>query len=141
MANATGRDVAKLAGVSISSVSRAFRDDTYISKSVKERVFKAAEQLGYTPNLMARSLKNQKSHIIGLIISDIDNPFYSSITRVIEAELKRVGYRLLLSYSNENTEQEADELNLLTSSRVDGIIFTPASSKNQALVKQVMKQN
>jgi DNA-binding LacI/PurR family transcriptional regulator len=140
MANATGRDVAKLAGVSISSVSRAFREDTYISKNVKERIFKAAEELGYTPNLMARSLKNQKSHIIGLIISDIDNPFYSIITRIIESELKRVGYRLLLSYSNENAEQEAEDLNLLSSSLVDGIIFTPASTKNQPLVNQLMKQ-
>jgi DNA-binding LacI/PurR family transcriptional regulator len=138
---ANSRDVAEKAGVSISSVSRAFREDTYISKKVKQRILNAAEELGYTPNLMARSLKNQKSHIIGLIISDIDNPFYSIITRIIESELKRIGYRLLLSYSNENAEQEAEDLSLLSGSRVDGIIFTPTSTKNLSLVTQLKKQN
>ncbi len=106
---ATSREVAELAGVSVSSVSRAFRDDVYISREVRERILAAAEKLGYTPNLMARSLKSQKSRIIGLVISDIDNPFYSIITRIIESELKRLGYRLLLSYSNENAEQELED--------------------------------
>ncbi|MBO9604464.1 MAG: LacI family DNA-binding transcriptional regulator [Paenibacillaceae bacterium] len=138
---ANSRDVAKLAGVSISSVSRAFREDTYISKEVKQRILSAADELGYTPNLLARSLKNQKSHIIGLIISDIDNPFYSIMTRIIEAELKRSGYRILLSYSNENSEREAEDLSLLSSSRVDGILFTPTSVKNRSLVNQLKKQN
>jgi Transcriptional regulators len=138
---ATSREVAELAGVSVSSVSRAFRDDAYISREVRERILAAAEKLGYTPNLMARSLKSQKSRIIGLVISDIDNPFYSIITRIIESELKRLGYRLLLSYSNENAEQELEDLNLLASSRVDGIIFTPTTSKHASFIRNLKKQN
>ncbi len=137
---ATSKDVAKMAGVSVSSVSRAFREDVYINEETKNKIIQAANILGYTPNLMARSLKSQRSRIIGLIISDIENPFYSIITRILESELKRNGYRLLLSYSNENTEQEQDDLNLLSSSRVEGIIFTPASDKNQNLIKSLKKQ-
>ncbi len=138
---ATSREVAELAGVSPASVSRAFREDAYISRETRERIFAAAEKLGYTPNLMARSLKSQKSNTIGLVISDIDNPFYSIITRIIEAELKRLGYRLLLSYSNENSEQELEDLSLLASSRVDGIIFTPTNDKNASFIKNLKKQN
>ena len=138
---ASSKDVAKLAGVSVSSVSRAFREDCYISPDVKSKVLRAAEQLGYTPNLIARGLKNQKSNIIGLIISDIENPFYSSMTRIIEAQLKKSGYRLLLSYSNENFEQETDDLYLLAGSRVDGIIFIPTSNKNRGLINSLRKQN
>lgn len=137
----TSKDVAKLAKVSVSTVSRAFREDVYISEEKKKRVMEAALKLGYTPNLMARSLKNQKSGVIGLILTDSDNMFYSIVSRVIEADLKRLGYRLLITYNNENPEQESENLNLLSGSRVDGIIFMPKSIKNQPIIDQLRKQN
>ncbi|TDF98774.1 LacI family DNA-binding transcriptional regulator [Paenibacillus piri] len=139
----TSRDVAKLAKVSVSTVSRAFREDVYISEEKKKKVFDAAIQLGYTPNLVARSLKNQKSGVIGLILTDIDNIFFSIVSRVIESDLKRQGYRLLVTYNtynSDNMEQEADNLNLLSASRADGIIFTPKSIKNQSIIERFRKQ-
>lgn len=137
---ASSKDVAKLANVSVSTVSRAFREEVYINEVTKIKVFKAARELGYTPNLVARSLRNQKSKVIGLIISDIDNIFYSIVTRIIESNLKKAGYRLLLTYSNESSEQELENLNLLSSSQCEGIIFTPTSTKNQATISRLKKQ-
>lgn len=138
---ATSRDVAELAKVSLSTVSRAFSETSSINEETRKKVLDAAKELEYTPNLLARSLKRQKSEVIGLIVSDIDNPFFSNVTQIIEAELKREGYRLLLSYSNENPDQELDNLMLLSSSRVDGIIFTPTSNKHTSTIKQLIKQN
>ncbi|MFC0470690.1 LacI family DNA-binding transcriptional regulator [Halalkalibacter kiskunsagensis] len=138
---ATSKDVAKLANVSVSTVSRAFRNDCYISEEMKNKVLAAAKELGYTPNLVARSLKNSKSKIIGLITSDIDNDFYSVVTRVIESELKRLGYRLLISTTNESSEEELENLNLLSSSRADGIIFTPNSARHHLTIDKIKKQN
>ncbi|WP_187274005.1 LacI family DNA-binding transcriptional regulator [Paenibacillus sp. N3.4] len=137
----TSRDVAKLANVSVSTVSRAFRDDVYISEEKKKRVFEASEQLGYTLNFAARSLKSSKSKTIGLMISDIDNAFYTYIARIVEREIKSSGYRLLITYSNEDPAQELETLQLLASSRVDGIIFTPTSTKNRKFISQFQKQN
>jgi DNA-binding LacI/PurR family transcriptional regulator len=136
----TSKDVAKLAGVSVSAVSRAFRDDTYISKEKKERIMAAAEKLGYTPNLLARGLKSHRSKLIGLLHSDVDNPFLSTMTRVIEQELRRRGYRLIISHSNEDGSLEADNLSVFSGNRVDGIIFTPISEKNKQLVQQLHKR-
>lgn len=137
----TSKDVAKLANVSVSTVSRAFREDVYISEDMKKRVLEAAAQLGYTPNLVARSLKNQKSGVVGLLLTDFDNVFYSIVSRVIESDLKQLGYRLLITYNNENPEQELDNLNLLSASRADGIIFTPKSIKNHHAIDRMRKQN
>ncbi len=137
----TIREVAKLAGVSTATVSRAFRPNTYVSEDTKSKIIDAAKKLNYTPNLMARGLKSQKSNTVGLIVSDIDNPFYSIVTRVLESELKRAGYRLLLSYSHENEQQELEDLMLLASSRVEGIIFTPTSNRNKSFIQSLRNQN
>jgi len=137
----TSRDVAKLANVSVSTVSRAFREDCYISEELKKKVLDAADKLGYTPNLVARSLKNNRSGVIGLVLSDMDNVFYSIVSRVIESDLKKLGYRLIITYNNENQEEELANLNLLAASRADGIIFTPKSAKNHSLIKRLKKQN
>ena len=137
----TIREVAKLAGVSPATVSRAFRPNTYISEDAKQKIMEAAKTLNYTPNLMASGLKSKKSRTVGLIVSDIDNPFYSIVTRVLESELKRAGYRLLLSYSHENDEQELEDLMLLASSRVEGIIFTPTGVRNKSFIQSLQQQN
>lgn len=138
---ATIRDIAKLAGVSISSVSRALSGSDAIGGDKKERILSAAKQLGYTPNLLARSLKNSKSYTIGLIISNIDNAFYLTIAKVIEEEIKKYGYRLILAYSNDNGEDERKDLELFSGIQVDGIIFTPISYENKDVIKQIRDKN
>ena len=138
---ATIRDIAKLSGVSIASVSRALSGSDEISGEKKDRILAVAKQLGYTPNLLARSLKNNKSNTIGLIISNIDSTFYLTIARVIEEELKKHGYKLLLAYSNDNGEDERKNIELFEGTKVDGIIFTPISYSNKDLIERVKSKN
>lgn len=137
----TIRDIAKMTGASIASVSRALSGSDAISGEKKERILEAARQLGYAPNLLARSLKNSKSYTIGLIISNIDSTFYLTIARVIEEELKKHGYRLLLAYSNDNGEDERKNIELFEGTKVDGIIFTPISFENKLLIERVKSKN
>lgn len=138
---ATCREVAKLAGVSTATVSRAFKSGSSINDETQKKILDAAAQLNYVPNLLARGLKSKKSNIIGLIVSDIDNPFYSVVIQNIEAELKKMNYRIIMLFSNENEQQEIENLNILLSSRVDGIIFTPVSKKNRAMIESVKQYN
>lgn len=133
----TCREVAKLAGVSTATVSRAFKSGSSISDETQKKILDVAAQLNYVPNLLARGLKSKKSNIIGLIVSDIDNPFYSVVIQNIEAELKKMYYRIIMLFSNENEQQEVENLSILLSSRVDGIIFTPVSNKNRAIIEAV----
>lgn len=108
----TLNDIAQKAGVSTSTASRAFQDNASITPEMRERVFEAAKQLGYTPNLLARSLKSNKSNLIGLDICDIANPFYSVIIKAMEDSLKKLGYQLVLSYSNGDYRVERKNLEL-----------------------------
>ena len=90
----TLNDIAQRAGVSTSSASRAFREGTSIPPEVRERVLQAARELGYTPNLLARSLKSSRSNLIGVDVCNIENPFYALIIKSMENELKKHGYQL-----------------------------------------------
>lgn len=92
----TAHDVAALAGVSQSAVSRCFTPGASISDDTRRRVQAAAEQLGYRPNLIARSLIKRRSTIIGVVIPGLQNPFYSSVLEALSADLAAAGYRILL---------------------------------------------
>ena len=136
----TSQDVARLANVSQATVSRAFREDVYINPETKKKVLKAAEELGYYPNYSARSLKNQKSGIIGLMLSDADNMFYTKLTKSMEKYMKLRGYRLMLTYNDEDPDKERECLESLISSRVDGVFCIPVSERNRDLY-DVMRKN
>lgn len=133
----TLNDVAKRAGVSTSSASRAFRDGASISPKLRKKVLNAAKELGYTSNLLARSLKNSKSNLIGLDICELENPFYSFIIKGMEKELKNNGYQLILSYSNGDYEMERKNLELFAGSQTMGIAFIPGTMENRDLVEQL----
>lgn len=136
----TLNDVARQAGVSTSTASRAFREGESITPEMQERVFRAARELGYTPNFLARSLKSNKSNFIGLDICDIDNPFYTTIIKAMEEELNKKGYQLILSYSNGDYRQERKNLELFASTQAMGIAFMPISSKNRDVVEMLNKK-
>lgn len=135
----SSRDVAKLANVSVSTVSRAFRDDCYIDEQTRKKVHDAANKLGYVPNLIARSLKKRQSKMIGIIVPDSENIFFSNVVRTIETNLKMKGYTLLITYNNEGPEEEKQNLQMFLSSQVDGIIFTPVSVNNEAIINLIKK--
>ena len=119
------KDVAEAAGVSTATVSRVLSNGLHVRPEVRERVMAAVERLGYRPNLVARSLRSQQSSTIGLIVSDISNPFFTAISRAVEDSAYEQGFSVLLCNTDENPEKEAIYLNLQRDENVAGVIFSP----------------
>ena len=120
------KDVAKAAGVSTATVSRVLAStDAPIRTATRERVLKAVADLNYRPNLIARSLRAQKTAKIGLVVSDIRNPFFTAIARSVEDCAYEQGYSVLMCNTDENPEKEALYLDVLHDENVAGIIFSP----------------
>lgn len=123
---ATLRDVAKLANVSIATVSKIVnRVDSYVSEETRRRVEEAIEACGYVPNMVARGLKAGKTNTLGFILPDITNPFYAEITKGIETLSKEYGYSIIVCDTCINLEAEIQAVELLKAKMVDGIILGP----------------
>jgi len=125
------KDIAKKLNISESTVSRALSGHPKISKETKEKISKLAKNLNYRPNLIAKSLKTKKTKTIGLIISDITNPFYPEIVKGCEDIANNNDLNIILCNSDYNTEKEKKYLNILLSKKVDGILITPVGEKNK----------
>src|SRR5579883_500824 len=119
------KDVAKAAGVSTATVSRVLSNGNHVRPEVRKKVMEAVERLGYRPNLVARSLRSQQSNTIGLIVSDIRNPFFTSLSRAVEDTAYEQGYTVFLCNTDENPEKETIYLNLMRDESVAGVIFSP----------------
>lgn len=120
---ATIKDVAKLAGVSISTVSRVINDSKPVSPESRRKVLKAIEQLGYKPNEVARSLVTKKSNLIGVIVNDIGNSYVAQILRGIEEIGRMYDYDIVLCSSYGNEETELKFIQLLLRKQAEGIIL------------------
>ena len=118
----TSQQVAQLAGVSQSAVSRTFTPGASISPATREKVLKAARELGYRPNAIARSLNTARSRIIGVVISYFDNPFYSQVLEALAQKLDTLNYHLLLFVGDRegNVDRIFDQI---MQYRVDGIVL------------------
>jgi LacI family transcriptional regulator len=123
-------DVAKEANVSAMTVSRVINNKGRISEATRIRVRKIMDELGYVPNTVARSLVLQETKILSLLITDITNPFYTTIARGAEDAAMRFGYKLLFGNSDENINKEKDYLDMILSTRVDGVLFAPAGDQS-----------
>ena len=119
----TIKDVAKLAGVSISTVSRVINESKPVSPEARRKVLHAIETLGYEPNEVARSLVTKKSNLIGVIVDDIGHHYVSQIVRGIEEIGRMYNYDIILSSSYGNAETELKFLQLLKTKQVEGIIL------------------
>jgi LacI family fructose operon transcriptional repressor len=119
------KDVAIAAGVSTATVSRVLSNGLHVRPEVRERVMATVERLGYRPNLVARNLRSQQSSTIGLIVSDISNPFFTAISRAVEDTAYEQGFSVLLCNTDENPEKEAIYLNLMRDTAVAGAIMSP----------------
>ena len=128
----TIQDVAELAGVSISTVSRVLNGNTRVNEAIKERVETAMADLAYQPNPAARSLRTNRSRIIGLLISDIQNPFFMSLIQGVEDAALRHEYSLILCNSSENPQREQQYLDVLYAERVAGVIIVPTHEQLRA---------
>lgn len=119
------KDVAEAAGVSTATVSRVLSNGLHVRPEVRERVMATVERLGYRPNLVARSLRSQQSNTIGLIVSDISNPFFTAISRAVEDTAYAQGFSVLLCNTDEDAEKEAIYLGLMRDMSVAGTIMSP----------------
>jgi len=120
-------DVARRAGVSTASVSRVLTGKPHISEEVRRRVLAAVDELDFRPNRLARSLRSQRAQVLGLIISDIQNPFFISIVRAIEDIAYQHRYSLVLCNADEDSEKEALYIDLMIAEKVAGVIISPTS--------------
>jgi len=128
----TVKDVARAAGVSQATAARVLGQYGYASADVRQRVAESAARLGYTPNQVARALVSRATHTIGLVVGDIDNPFFASAARGLSDVVERRGYTLLLANADEDPERERRAVLALRSRRVDGMVVVPAPRADPA---------
>ena len=130
-------DVAKLAGVSTTTVSHIINGTRYVSDDLKERVEKAIDELGYRPNNLARGLRRGESKTIGLIVPDNSNQFFAEILRQIENIGFANGYSVILCNSDGDGEKEASYTDLLITKQVDGIILIATNNSTEHLMQLI----
>ncbi len=119
------KDVALLAKVSEATASLVMNKRPGVNERTRERVLKAAKELGYTPNSIARGLAMRKTNTIGLVVTDIENPFFGTCTRCIDENTRNENYNLILSVSNDDLYLEEQIIYNFIGKRVDGIIIIP----------------
>ncbi|MEK0316820.1 LacI family DNA-binding transcriptional regulator [Cohnella sp. 56] len=135
MAKATIKQVAAEADVSTATVSRVLNDSGYVSDEIRGRVMEAVERLNYQPSAIARSLKQDKTYMIGVIVPDISNSYFMGISRGIEDVVGREGFQLMFCSSDENPDKEARLLQLLQEKRVDAIVLATAGGNEQTVAR------
>lgn len=119
---ATIKDVAKLAGVSVATVSRVINNSPKASEVAKETVKQAMTSLGYRPNVYARALVNQKTNTVGVLVHDVSDQFFGSVVRAVENEAKKADKRIIIGNGFHDPNKEREALELLISSRCDAFI-------------------
>ena len=140
--NPTLKDLAQKLGLSISTVSRALQNNSRIKKDTIARTKKLAKEMGYLPDVLAKSLKNNKTHTIGVIVPEISHVFFSSVIDGIEEITYKDGYTILVTKSNENIEREVLNTDSLISNRVAGVIASISQeTKNGKHFNQILKDS
>lgn len=119
-------DVAAKAGVSSSTASLVFNKRPGVNSETREKVFAVAAELGYLPNTMARNLAMKRSRTLGLVVTDIENPFFGSLTRYIDEYANKLGYTLILAVSNDEPKEEDRIIGNFIGDQVAGVIVVPS---------------
>jgi len=129
-------DVARMAGVSPATVSRV-HNGARVAPDFAERVMAASTALGYRPNRVARSLRRQSSDVIGLVISDIENPFFTSLARGVEDEIQSVGRSVVLCNTDENLAKEQRYIQVMLDENIAGVIIAAASADKSDVARLI----
>jgi DNA-binding LacI/PurR family transcriptional regulator len=119
------KQVAELAGVSVATVSRVINRSGYVSPELQERVFAAMRELNYELNVPARSLRSQETRIVGVLVPQLDHPFFSALSFVIEKTFAHHGYNVFICSAEEDASKEEDYTLMMLRQRVDGVIIGP----------------
>ncbi len=133
----TIKDVAKKLGISYSSVSRALNGKAGVSRETRNKIKKAADEMGYQPNFLARSLVNRTTKTIGVVVPDISNPFFCAIVTGITEAAADKKFDVLLCVSNWDVAKEMEYITTLKNKQVDGIILKPSSDKEKDLYHDI----
>src|SRR5579871_6795269 len=134
-------DVAREAKVSVFTVSAVINETGRVSATLGRRVEAAIRKLSYRPNLLARSLAKQQTHTLGMVVTDIANPFFPAIVRAAEDAAQKAGYSMLLCNSDDKQDKEAVYLELLISKRVDGIILNKTPGAFTLAQQQMLEES
>lgn len=118
-------DIAREAGTSPSTASRALSGRGYVSPPVRKRLLATADRLGYVPNASARTLKQRTSRVVGVVVSDLGNPFYGGLAAGIEQTLRDADYQMMLVGDNSQSEEEMTAVRTFLAMRAPGVILTP----------------
>ena len=124
----TLKDVAARAGVGTATVSRVLTGNGYASREARDRITAAAVELGYKPSSIARGLKLQRTEMLGLLVADITNPFYSYVASGALQAATEAGHHLILCATNEDPRMESEYVDVLMEARVDGIVAVPTGA-------------
>ncbi len=135
MRRATIKDVAKLAGVSTTTVSHVVNNTRRVEENTRLNVMNAMQSLGYTPNVLARGLRRGESKTLALIVADITNPFFAQIARWIENLAFEQGYSVILANSDNDSQKQRDYVNIFISKQVDGVIFISTGDSDMDLLR------
>ena len=138
--NPTIKDVASLARVHPSTVSRVINDDSRISEKTKEKVLLIIKKLGYTPNAIARGLKTKRTHTLGMLIPDITNPFFAEIARGVEDTANKNNFNVILCNTDDKLKKERTYLEILRGKRVDGLILGTAHIRDKSILELEKKK-
>ncbi|MCK6627399.1 MAG: LacI family transcriptional regulator [Anaerolineae bacterium] len=135
MARVNIRDVADRAGVSTATVSHVINQTRFVSEETRRRVLEAVELLNYHPSTIARGLATKSTQTIGLIISDITNPFFTAVARGVEDEFNQHGYHTIFCNTDEDPAREDEYLRLLFAHQIDGLIIAPTGVHSERLIR------
>lgn len=138
---ATIYDIAKKANVSAMTVSRVINNTGRVSEKTRDKVKQVMEEMRYIPNSVARCLVTQESMIVSLLITDITNPFFTTMARGAEDAAMRHGYRLMFGNSDESFSKEKDYVEMILSMRVDGVLFAPSGDQSKEHLEWLQRQN
>lgn len=127
------KDVARKAGVSLGTVSNAVNRPEMLAPATLKKVKKAISDLGFVPNASARTLRAGKTRVLGLVVPDISNPFFTDLAKGVNDAALKAGYVVILCNTDESSDKEDQYLNVLASQNVQGILITPARNTNKGL--------
>ncbi len=130
---ATMKDIARLAGVSTSTVSHVINKSRFVSEDISKRVNDAASQLNYTPSALARSLKINRTQTLGMLVTTSTNPFFGEVVKGVERSCYQEGYNLILCNTEGDNERMRQSINTLLQKRVDGLILMCSSLEGERI--------
>lgn len=135
MDRVTMEDIAERADVSINTVSRALNDKPDINEQTKEEILRIADKLNYQPNRLAQGLRSSETSTLGVIVADIQNPFFSALLKGVEKAAREEGYSIIVQDTDENYENEQSAVQTILAEQVDGLLITPVQTNNQTMIE------